>query len=269
MFIFATRMSSLLVVFAIVLLLSVSNTNFYYPKNTFVTSFTIQSTTTKCYKSSPATTNHHHHNYNPRCRCSLLYMSNGNNANNSTDDSAFIGKSVFFQDDDSDEWCDFNDVNAEKTTVSSIKPKASPLQNNKNPITPAATPPSAIPKTPPERSMKKVMENIELRWSIDESSQDCKVDEDVSTCSEPCDECRGSGIVDCQFCDGTGWIDFGEQTPGTVGETLVKRNGGYSGTECPICSDDCTQLCAKCMGSGWIAKWRLQSKNLFNNTLHP
>jgi len=114
-----------------------------------------------------------------------------------------------------------------------------------------------------EKSVEKVMSNIELRWNIDESEDGCDP-EDASTCSDICDACGGKGVVDCHFCGGTGWIDFGDQIPGTMGEKLVERNGGVQGTECPVCNDDCEQTCQKCMGSGWIARWRMKN---FSNDL--
>jgi len=108
------------------------------------------------------------------------------------------------------------------------------------------------------KSAEQVMGNIELRWNIDEDKDDCDL-EDVSTCSDACDVCVGKGLIDCQFCKGVGWIDFGQQTPGTMGERLVERNGGIQGTECPVCNEDSNQVCQKCMGSGWIARWRMRN----------
>jgi len=116
-----------------------------------------------------------------------------------------------------------------------------------------------------EKSAEKVMGNIELRWNIDEDKDDCDL-EDVSTCSDACDVCVGKGVIDCQFCKGVGWIDFGQQNPGTMGERLVERNGGIQGTECPVCNEDSNQVCQKCMGSGWIARWRMRN---LSNDLQP
>lgn len=111
-----------------------------------------------------------------------------------------------------------------------------------------------------EKSTEQIMGNLELRWNIDEDKDDCDL-EDVSTCSDACDVCVGRGVIDCQFCNGVGWIDFGEQTAGTMGERLVERNGGIQGTECPVCNEDSAQICQKCMGSGWIARWRMRNLN--------
>jgi hypothetical protein len=113
-------------------------------------------------------------------------------------------------------------------------------------------------------SPKQMMRNIELRWSIEESNNDCDVD-DLSSCSEPCSQCRGEGTAECTFCTGSGYIDLGPQDPGTMGDQLIRRNGGRTGIECPVCNENGDQICSKCMGSGWIARWRMN----LTDTLHP
>jgi len=113
------------------------------------------------------------------------------------------------------------------------------------------------------------MKNIELRWKIDQSSTECDLEQDITSCSEPCEVCVGTGVSECRFCQGVGYVDFGLQLPGTMGEQLVRTNGGRTGTECPICNDDGEQVCNTCMGSGWIAKWRLMNKNNNASDVRP
>ncbi len=117
--------------------------------------------------------------------------------------------------------------------------------------------PSAVP-TP--KSVKTAKDNLELKWSIDKSSEDCDV-EDMLSCSEPCTTCRGTGIITCQFCNGTGYVDFGAQNPGTIGKRMEKNNGGHTGIECPVCNEDGDQCCQDCNGSGWIAFWRKKDED--------
>mmetsp|Transcript_25421 Transcript_25421/g.29035 ORF Transcript_25421/g.29035 Transcript_25421/m.29035 type:complete len:150 (+) Transcript_25421:295-744(+) len=102
--------------------------------------------------------------------------------------------------------------------------------------------------------------------------------------SVPCETCRGSGILICQFCHGVGYVDFGVQEKGTIGERLMNKNtssrpnGGTGGKdsrsssdrdsnkntnnkggtdiECPICDENGEIKCKQCHGSGWIAKWQ-------------
>jgi len=109
------------------------------------------------------------------------------------------------------------------------------------------------------KSLEHAYKTLELQWEIEEAKDNCDP-EDLLSCSEPCDLCRGTGVITCHFCEGTGYINFGEQTPGTVGERLVEKNGGHSGAECPVCNEDGEISCPKCRGSGWIANWRLENE---------
>jgi len=110
----------------------------------------------------------------------------------------------------------------------------------------------SIKKNLEKESIKK---NLELKWDIAQINEDCDTADRLS-CSEPCETCRGKGVVTCLFCKGDGYVDFGQQTRGTVGGTMEKKNGGHSGIECPVCNEDGEQGCQKCNGSGWIAKWK-------------
>ena len=109
------------------------------------------------------------------------------------------------------------------------------------------------------KSLEHVYKTLELQWEIEEAKDNCDP-EDITSCSEPCDLCRGTGVIPCHFCEGTGYINFGEQSPGTVGERLVERNGGHPGAECPVCNENGEITCPKCRGSGWIANWRLENE---------
>ena len=75
-----------------------------------------------------------------------------------------------------------------------------------------------------EKSVEQVMRDIEFQWHIDEDKDNCDID-DITTCSEVYDECEDRSVIDCEFCNSTGWIDFGEQTAGTIGEKLLKMVG--------------------------------------------
>ena len=110
---------------------------------------------------------------------------------------------------------------------------------------------------------KQTWQNLELKWSIDENNDDCDI-EDISSCSEPCPHCRGTGTILCQFCGGVGYIDFGVAEKGTMGERLLDDPDETRrlGTECPVCDDHGEQVCPTCRGSGWIARWRLDNNNI-------
>lgn len=62
---------------------------------------------------------------------------------------------------------------------------------------------------PTPRSPSKVIANLELRLAVDDSGEDCDV-EDLASC--------------------------------------------------PVCDEDSAQVCRKCMGSGWIARWRMSKE---------
>lgn len=106
------------------------------------------------------------------------------------------------------------------------------------------------------QKLENQKQNLELKWNIDKSNENCDTD-DILSCSEPCEVCRGKGVVTCLFCQGHGYVDFGQQVKGTVGSRMEKRNGGHTGIECPICNEDGEMGCQKCNGSGWIARWKI------------
>ena len=111
---------------------------------------------------------------------------------------------------------------------------------------------------------EQLRHSLELHWSIQKANEDCDL-EDITSCSEPCPDCRGTGLVICRFCDGVGYLDMGPQLPGTIGKALLKDR---MGVECPVCNEDAEQVCETCMGSGWIANWRktVSGINQMNST---
>ena len=84
---------------------------------------------------------------------------------------------------------------------------------------------------------------LEMHWELEESKQECHV-EDPSTCGgEVCDACGGHGEISCRFCRGTGQL-------------YMNMNDGASGfCSCPICSHTGHETCQKCKGTGWVAHW--------------
>lgn len=89
--------------------------------------------------------------------------------------------------------------------------------------------------------------NLELRWALMASTDECDV-QDMNSCGGMCDRCSGEGVVDCRFCDGTGFL--------MVGSTLYR-----GGKVCPVCSGGLEE-CSGCKGSGWVAKWNSQNSTL-------
>mmetsp|Transcript_8030 Transcript_8030/g.15126 ORF Transcript_8030/g.15126 Transcript_8030/m.15126 type:complete len:244 (-) Transcript_8030:85-816(-) len=106
------------------------------------------------------------------------------------------------------------------------------------------------------QKLENKKQSLELKWNIDKSNENCDTD-DILSCSEPCEVCRGKGVITCLFCQGHGYVDFGQQDKGTVGSRMEKKNGGHTGIECPICNEDGEMGCQKCNGSGWIALWKI------------
>lgn len=108
-----------------------------------------------------------------------------------------------------------------------------------------------------EAIAKNAKKNLELKWNIQKSNDELEAG--MSNVSDPCEECKGKGKVLCPFCQGNGFVDFGEQEKGTIGGSMVSRNGGRTHVECPICDENGEQSCTKCSGSGWIARWNKPS----------
>lgn len=149
----------------------------------------------------------------------------------------------YYFDDECIDLCDFDEQSGlDERNLSEMKNRDKEQEVRKN-----------------EKSLEHVYKTLELHWEIEEAKDNCDL-EDITSCSEPCDLCRGTGVIPCHFCEGTGYINFGEQSPGTVGERLVEKNGGHPGAECPVCNEDGEISCPKCRGSGWIANWRLENE---------
>ena len=87
-----------------------------------------------------------------------------------------------------------------------------------------------------------VRRNLELRWSLMASNEECDL-EDMLSCGGMCEECDGEGVLDCRFCTGTGFF--------TVGDRLVGQ-----GKSCPVCGGCGEEECKGCMGRKWVARWR-------------
>lgn len=80
---------------------------------------------------------------------------------------------------------------------------------------------------------------LQMNWELQQTQEDCDVD-DMSSCGSLCNECNGSGTTKCRFCMGSKHIILPER-----GQKLV----------CPVCDQHGHEVCGKCRGSGWIAKW--------------
>eukprot|EP00558_Chaetoceros_sp_UNC1202_P013082 CAMPEP_0197239228 /NCGR_PEP_ID=MMETSP1429-20130617/5731_1 /TAXON_ID=49237 /ORGANISM="Chaetoceros sp., Strain UNC1202" /LENGTH=214 /DNA_ID=CAMNT_0042698609 /DNA_START=252 /DNA_END=896 /DNA_ORIENTATION=+ len=113
----------------------------------------------------------------------------------------------------------------------------------------------AYPIQKSTKESDRLVERLELKWNIDKISDGSDPD-DITTSSDPCDTCRGRGVLNCQFCKGHGYIDFGAQGRGTIGGRMAKKNGDNAGMECPVCDENGQQECQKCNGNGWIARWK-------------
>mmetsp|Transcript_8603 Transcript_8603/g.12459 ORF Transcript_8603/g.12459 Transcript_8603/m.12459 type:complete len:183 (-) Transcript_8603:96-644(-) len=80
---------------------------------------------------------------------------------------------------------------------------------------------------------------LQMNWELRQTQEDCDVD-DVSSCGSLCNECMGSGATKCRFCVGNKHVVLPER-----GQKLV----------CPVCDQSGHEVCRKCRGSGWVAKW--------------
>lgn len=108
-----------------------------------------------------------------------------------------------------------------------------------------------MPPLNSEEEYIRTRRNLELRWKLMQSNDECDV-EDMYSCGGPCDICDGEGVVECRFCQGTGFL--------TIGETI------YSGKDCPVCSGAGEEECKSCMGRKWVAKWRQIDPSLLAGT---
>lgn len=98
-----------------------------------------------------------------------------------------------------------------------------------------------MPPLSSEEEYNRARRNLELRWKLMQSNDECDL-EDMNSCGGPCEDCEGEGVVECRFCQGTGFL--------TIGETI------YKGKDCPVCSGTGEEECKSCMGRKWVAKWR-------------
>jgi DnaJ-class molecular chaperone len=98
-----------------------------------------------------------------------------------------------------------------------------------------------MPPLSSEEEYNRARRNLELRWKLMQSNDECDL-EDMNSCGGPCEDCEGEGVVECRFCQGTGFL--------TIGETI------YKGKDCPVCSGSGEEECKSCMGRKWVAKWR-------------
>lgn len=183
-----------------------------------------------------------------------------------------MGSTIYYaEDEDCYDLCDTEILGSSSDTEEELQMQplslsSTPPDNIQNEMTSGTPNQSTEKEVVDSKSIQHAVENLELRWDIDEDNQDCDI-EDITTCSEPCSTCSGTGKIECPFCGGTGYIDFGKPSPGTIGETLAKKNGGFTGTECPVCDDNGEIDCHSCKGSGWIARWR--SKRAPHGELEP
>ena len=174
--------------------------------------------------------------------------------------------SNLFQDDECYDLCDnINDEHGDNNTKNedsiTVEDYIIPSSSSSSTTSSSSTNTQQQTKEYDPQPNKKTWQNLELKWSITENTDDCDI-EDISSCSDPCPHCRGTGYILCQFCGGVGYVDFGFAEKGTVGETLVDHPNGRLGTECPVCNEHGEQKCPTCKGSGWIAKWRLDNPNM-------
>merc|ERR1712154_482849 len=82
---------------------------------------------------------------------------------------------------------------------------------------------------------------LEMNWEMRETQENCDVN-DISSCGLRCDECNGSGNKSCRFCKGDRQISFSKGN----NKVLV---------DCPTCDQNGNEVCSKCCGSGWVARW--------------
>lgn len=90
-------------------------------------------------------------------------------------------------------------------------------------------------KADPEK-FSRLAQHLDLLWRVSERRLQKP---------ESCEPCRGSGLIECTWCHGTGAL--------TVGDTLFCSSEGCK--TCPVChgTGDCT--CEKCRGAGKVASW--------------
>jgi len=118
---------------------------------------------------------------------------------------------------------------------------------------------------------------LEMMWGLKEAEEDCLVDMPETCGSEPCEDCRGRGVVKCRFCNGSAVIGFMRQRPVELEEQEQSVVGGReqqqrapqmqetpSFMSCTICREG-HEVCTKCRGTGWIAGWATLSDSTASN----
>lgn len=87
-------------------------------------------------------------------------------------------------------------------------------------------------------------QRLEMAWRIEETKEECDVEDPPSCDSQVCESCEGMGRRSCRFC-------HGEKV--------------FAGHACPLCDTRGTEICRSCQGTGWIAQWTLLSESTVPN----
>jgi DnaJ-class molecular chaperone len=93
--------------------------------------------------------------------------------------------------------------------------------------------PTLSPQQQQHGQVQKDRIRLEMKWEMYQNKDDCDL-EDLRSCSEPCQECHGSGNTPCRFCLGTKQIH------------LI----GSNSQPCPVCNETGAEVCQKCRGTG-------------------
>jgi DnaJ-class molecular chaperone len=144
-------------------------------------------------------------------------------------ESSNSGDNAFFDDEECYDLCEFDDDDETTTFAAPPAPKKDKV----------AVGLQKISRQERDRQAEKDRMRLEMSYEMFRSSDDCDL-EDISTCSETCAECSGSGHSLCRGCAGT---------------KQVSLIGATSKMSCPVCNSKGVEECNKCHGSGRIAPW--------------